>query len=277
MVVDEGGVIADSVLPGLPAPVALVGIAEKGFLSLELSAHVQGGHSSMPPRESAVGIVSAAVARLEAHPMPSRLELPTRQLLEEIGPEQGFAQRLILANLWLTGDLVARRLEGSPTTNAMVRTTAATTILEAGTKDNVLPSHARAVVNFRILPGDSSASVLAHVKRVVDDERVAIRTAGRFTAEPSRVSSTKSAAFRILEKTIRNTNPDVIVAPYLVVVASDSRYFGELSANVFRFLPIRLTQPDLERMHGMNERLSVRSYEQAIRLYRELIRDATDA
>jgi carboxypeptidase PM20D1 len=274
MVLDEGGVIGDGILPGISGPAALVGIAEKGFASIELSTRAAGGHSSQPPRQSTVGILSAAIARLEENPMGARLEGPTRQLFDRIGPRLPFAQRAMFANLWLTRPLVMRSLEGAPATNAMIRTTTAATIFQAGTKDNVLPSYARAVINFRILPGDSVASVMAHVRRVIDDVRVDTKIVGRFSAEPSAVSSTESASFRTLERTIRSTTPEVIVAPYLVVAVTDARYYGDLSKNIFRFQPVRLTTQDLERMHGINERIAIRHYEGAIRIYRQLILDA---
>ena len=274
MVLDEGGVIGDGILPGISEPVALVGIAEKGFVTIELSARVAGGHSSLPPRQSAVGILSAAVARLENTQMAARLEGPTRQLFDRIGPRFPTMQRAVFANLWLTAPLVLRTLEESPTTNAMVRTTTAPTIFQAGTKDNVLPSHARAVINFRILPGDTVASVVEHVKRAVDDSRVEVKTVGRFSAEPSAVSSTDSESFRTLERTIRSVVPDAIVAPYLVVVVTDARYYSGLTRNVFRFLPLRLTSRDLERMHGIDERIGIREYEAAIRTYRQLVIEA---
>jgi carboxypeptidase PM20D1 len=275
MVLDEGGVIGDGILPGVSAPTALVGIAEKGFVSIELVTRGTGGHSSLPPRESAIGILGAAVARLEAKQMPTRLEGPTRQLFERVGPRFPFAQRAVFANLWATRPLVVGKLEQNPTTNAMIRTTTAATIFQAGTKENVLASRARAVVNFRILPGDSVAGVLAHVRRVVNDPRVEAWIAPGFTAEPSAVSSTASESFRTLERTIRSVAPHVNVAPYLVVVVADARYFQGISRNVFRFLPVRLASEDLKRMHGTNERLAVRDYEQAIRLYRQLIVNAT--
>jgi carboxypeptidase PM20D1 len=274
MVLDEGGVIGDGILPGIAEPVALVGIAEKGFVTIELSTRVAGGHSSLPPRQSAVGILSAAVARLEQNPMAARLEGPTRQLFDRIGPRFPAIQRAVFANLWLTAPLVLRTLEESPATDAMVRTTTAPTIFQAGTKDNVLPSHARAVINFRILPGDTVASVVGHVRRAVDDRRVEVKTVGRFSAEPSAVSSTDSDSFRILERTIRSVVPDAIVAPYLVVVVTDARYYSGLTRNVFRFLPLQLTQRDLERIHGIDERIGIHEYEAAIRTYRQLVVEA---
>jgi carboxypeptidase PM20D1 len=274
MVLDEGGVIADGVLPGISDPVALVGIAEKGFVSIELTVRVAGGHSSLPPAQSAVGIVSAAVAKLEQHQMPARLEGPTRLMFAQIGPRLPYPQRAIFANLWITRAMVVRKLVSTPTTNAMVRTTTAPTIFQSGTKDNVLPSYARAVINFRILPGDSIADVMEHVRRTIDDDRVQMNIGGRFTAEPSTVSSTDSQSFRTLERSIRSVTPDAVVAPYLVVVVTDARYYAGLSRNVFRFLPLRLNSRDLDRMHGTNERIGVREYHTAIRTYRELLINA---
>jgi carboxypeptidase PM20D1 len=271
MVLDEGGVVGDGLLPGVSAPVALIGVAEKGFLSLELSTETAGGHSSLPPRQSAVGILSAAIARLEARPMPARLEGPTRSMFEHLATELGAARRAVFANLWLTRPLVMRTLESSPTTNAMVRTTTAATIFQAGTKDNVLPARARAVVNFRILPGDSIASVIGHVRGAIDDARVTVRATGRFSAEPARVSSSDSESYRALAQTIRSVHPDAVVAPYLVVVVTDSRHFARASDSVLRFSPLRLTHDELERVHGSDERISIRNYEDAIRVYRQLI------
>jgi carboxypeptidase PM20D1 len=277
MVLDEGGVIGDGVLAGVDQPVALVGIAEKGFVTIELSARVAGGHSSLPPAQTAVGIVSAAVAKLEENPMPARFDGPTRELFNRIGPHLPLAQRAVFANLWLTRPLVVRWLEQSPTTNAMVRTTTAPTIFQAGTKDNVLPSYARAVVNFRILPGDTVATVVGHVRRAIDDDRADVKTVGHFSAEPSAVSSTDTEAFRTLQRSIRSVTPAAIVAPYLVVVVTDARYYSDLSRNVFRFLPLRLTSRDLERLHGIDERIGIVESETAIRTYRQLVIEASRA
>jgi carboxypeptidase PM20D1 len=159
-VLDEGSVIGRGLVPGLAKRVALIGIAEKGYASVELTVRNAGGHSSMPPRETAVGALARAIERLEEHQMPERLDGPTRLMLEQLGPEFPYVQRMAVANLWLFGPLVERQLAAAPSTNASIRTTTAPTIFQAGVKDNVLPASARAVVNFRILPGDSVGSVL---------------------------------------------------------------------------------------------------------------------
>jgi carboxypeptidase PM20D1 len=138
-----------------------------------------------------------------------------------------------------------------------------------------MPTYARTVVNFRILPGDTVDGLIEHVRRAIDDARINVKIVGKFSSEPSEVSDTDSASFRTLERTIRKIAPDAIVAPYLVVVATDARYYSDLTRNIFRFLPIRLTTDDLKRMHGIDERLAVTQYETAIRIYRQLILDAT--
>ncbi|HEX2080523.1 MAG TPA: M20 family peptidase [Longimicrobium sp.] len=274
MVVDEGGVIGHGLVPGVARPTALVGIAEKGFLSLELSAEAEGGHSSMPPRHGSIGRLSAAIRRLEDSPLPARLDGPTLRLFSRVGPEMDFAQRAVFANLWLTRPLVIRTLAGAPASDAMVRTTTAPTIFQAGAKENVLPSRARAVVNFRILPGDSIAGVVAHVRRVVNDPAVRVRVVEGSADEPSPVSPADGEPFRLLERSIRQAAPDALVAPYLVVGGTDARYYHAVAGHVYRFLPVRMRSGDLERMHGTDERIAVRDYLGAIRFYRQLILNA---
>ena len=276
MVVDEGGVIGEGLIPGVSAATALVGIAEKGFATVELIARGGGGHSSLPPMESPIGRLGAAIARLEEQQMPARLEEPTRRLFDRVGPMFPTGQRAAFANLWLTKPLVLRSLQRAPSTNAMVRTTTAVTVFQAGTKDNVLASEARAVINFRILQGDSIAGVLRHVRRVVADSAIEVKLAGAFSTEPSAVSSVDSPNYRTLERAIASEASDVVVAPFLVVVVADARHYAKLTGDIYRFLPLRLQSTDLARMHGTDERVAIEDYERAIRLYRRLIMDASN-
>lgn len=269
-ILDEGGFVMAGSLP-LSAPVALVGVAEKGYLSLELSATAQGGHSSMPPRQTAVGILSAAIVRLQDNPFPGGLRGPTRQMFDFVGPEMSFLPRMVFANTWLFGSLVERQLAATPSTDALLRTSTAPTMLWGSIKDNVLPARARAVVNFRLFPGASGEDVLQRVRRVVDDPRVEVATYGGMGIGPSPISPTDSQAFGALQRSIQQVYPDVVVAPYLMVAATDSRHFRGLTQNVYRFQPLRITQGDLSRIHGTDERVGVDDYADAIRFYRQLI------
>lgn len=271
-ILDEGGMITEGVLAGVSAPVALIGIAEKGYVSLELTAQDQGGHSSMPPKHTCVGMLSTCVHRLERKQLPARMETATRKLLDYLGPELSFTKRMVLANLWVFGPLVKLRLGGSTTTNPLIRTTSAATVFEGGTKENVLPAKARAIVNFRILQGESISSVMDHVCKTVNNPRVTIRSL-EFISEPSVVSDVNSPTFKILQQTICEVFPGLVVAPSLFPGITDSRHYAKLSDNIYRFVPICVGKEDVRRIHGTDERISVENYEQVVKFYIRLIRN----
>lgn len=273
LVLDEGGAIVSGFLPGSDAPVATIGIAEKGYVSVELSVETAGGHSSIPPAETAIGLLSTAISRLEANPLPASLDSVVRHSLDYIGPEAPFLFRLALANLWLFGPLVERQFSRVPATNAFLRTTTAPTILRAGLKDNVLPASATGVVNFRILPGETVETVLDHVRRTMDDPKVRIR-ALPFPSNPSPLSPAEGPAFTLLQRTIGEVFPGAVVTPSLVLGATDSRHFTRVSKHVYRFLPIRIGPDDLQRIHGTNERIGVEDYATVVEFYVRLLRNA---
>jgi carboxypeptidase PM20D1 len=272
-VLDEGQVVTQGIVPGFDQPVALIGIAEKGYLSLELLVEAEGGHSSMPPAHTAVGILSAAIARLEDHQFPTTIPDPVRSQFAFLGPEQGWFRRVVFSNLWLFAPLVKAQMEKMPSTSAMLRTTIAPTMLEGSIKENVLPMRARGVVNLRLLPGMSSDEAIRRVIDIVGDARVKIAATGTSRSEPSPVSSPDSDAFRKLHRAVKATFPEAIVAPSLVLGATDTRHFLAVSDNLFRFLPARLSREDLQRYHGVNERVGVDNYGEFVRFYLRYLRE----
>ncbi len=195
-------------------------------------------------------------------------------MFDYLGPELGWVPRLVMANRWLFGGLVERALAATPEGNALLRTTTAATMIEGGVKENVLPVSARALVNFRILPGETIASVTRHVRDVVADTGIVIRAIGN-QSEPSPVSSVDGEGFRLLQRTIGEVFPDVIVAPYLVLGGTDARHFTGLSDQVFRFSGARVGPDNLDRVHGTNERLSVEDLEEMIVFFIQLLRSGT--
>ena len=277
-VIDEGLLVLDGVVPGLRQPAAMIGVAEKGYLSVRLKVAGTPGHSSMPPPkgEGVIASMSAALKQLDDHPMPGGLSGIASDMFETLAPEMTGVSRVVMSNLWLFGPLVQRQLAASASTNAMLRTTTALTIVNAGNKENVLPGRAEAVVNFRILPGDSVDQVMAHMRSEVS------AVSPQFELEPypgafnaSKVASTQSQPYRLLEQTIREVFPDAVVAPGLMVAGTDSKHFDAISRQTFKFSPIRANAQDLKRFHGTNERLSVNNYADAIRFYRRLAVQST--
>jgi carboxypeptidase PM20D1 len=271
-VLDEGGIIGEGILPGQRQPVALIKVAEKGYLTLELSVPGEGGHSSAPPRPTPVGILARALVRIEGRPFPARLEGASRALLEATAGQQSFAGRVIMRNLWLFAPLVRQQLARRPGTDATQRTTIAPTMLQASPKDNVLPTTARAVLNFRVLPGQTSRDVVAHVRAAIDDPRVTLRPLT--VSEPPPASDPSAQPFALVGRTIRQIAPDVAVAPFLLTAATDSRHFSALTEHVYGFSTVRGGSEVLARSHGTNERIRVSDLVTGVRFFVQLIRNA---
>lgn len=271
-VLDEGMVITDGLVPGARQPVALIGLAEKGYVSLALTVSAPGGHSSLPPPHTAVGVLSRAVRRVEDHPFPTDLRPPASELFDYIGPDLGGPLRFVFTNLWLLRPILLWQLGQQPTSAAMLRTTTAVTMFEGGPKDNVLPQRARAVINFRVLPGDTTTQVAERVRRIIDDPQVELQPIAASRTEPTPVSSSSSASFRALASTIRTVFPQVLAGPTLMVGQTDSRHFAAIADNTYRFMPVTLRADDLERIHGTDERIGLKAYAGAVRFYEQLVR-----
>jgi carboxypeptidase PM20D1 len=277
MLIDEGMAVTEGVLPGVARPLALIGLGEKGLMSLRLRATAKPGHSSMPPGtgDSAIGMLSAAIARLDAAPLPGGISGAAAAMFEAVAPELPFGQRLAMSNLWLLRPVVEDMLAKGAATNAMMRTTTALTIFNAGNKENVLPGQADAVVNFRILPGDSVASVTDYVKKTIADPRIEV-TLVSAASEPSKLASAEAPQFKLIERTVREVFPDALVAPSLMLAGSDARHFQALTDHSYRFMPIRFTGADLQRVHGTDERIAVDQLADMVRFYHRLISQAAN-
>jgi carboxypeptidase PM20D1 len=274
MILDEGGCIFTE-FPGLDRPAALVGVAEKGYLNVTLTVDVaaeQVGHASMPPPQTAVGILANAVSRVQSAPFPARIDGGLRETLNYLGPEMpSLLSRMAMSNLWLCEAMVKRKLSGKPSSNALLRTTVAPTLIDGGVQVNVLPQHATATLNLRLLPGDTQVTALEHLRQAIDDDRVEL-TPLTPAKEASPVTSTDSTAFRQLHKTIREVYPDVVVAPFVLVGSTDTVHYEDLCENIFRFLPARLSERDTQRFHGIDERIALQDYEDMVRFFHQLIK-----
>ncbi len=269
-ILDEGLVITKGIVPGIKPNAGLIGISEKGYLSVELSVETEGGHSSMPAKETPIGILSSAIATLEKHPMTAHISEPVQHFLDYVGPEMPFFSKLAFANQWLLKSVIIGKYEKSNSGNASVRTTTAPTIFKSGFKDNVLPAFASATINFRILPDETSDDVVAHIEKVVNDARVKIKKTA-FGNEATAVSDINSEGFKQIEKTTKQIFKNTLVAPALMVGATDEKHYTKISKNLFRFLPVIADSDDLKRIHGLNEKIAIDNFKDIIRFYRQLM------
>ena len=269
-VLDEGGTIVMGVLPGVKEPVAMVGTAEKGYLTLDMNVQGQPGHTARPPDHTAIGVLAEALSRLEANPMPAHISA-VKPLFKGVGGSAPFFTQLAFANLWLFGGMVKRRLEANPGTNAAIRTTAAISMIQGGLRENILPAQARAAVNFRMLPGDTIAGVCDHVRQVIHDERVLFKCVEGKAWEASPASPVDGDAFHCIETATRKVFGNLPIAPFLIAGATDARKYATLCENIYRYSPVVTDQADLDCMHGTNERIAVAALEKMVKFYAELI------
>jgi carboxypeptidase PM20D1 len=269
LVIDEGGIVTRDKVPGMTKPVALVGTSEKGFVSLELKVEKNGGHSSMPEKETALDILAKAVVTLREHPFPAHFTPSTEGFIAYVGPEMPFLQKMVFANTWLFKKVVIRIYESSAPGNALVRTTSVPTIFNAGVAANVVPTSVSAIFNFRTLPGDSTAGVIGYVKKVIDDDRVMISLVGGFGSEPTGITSPDAPGYRIVDETVHKIFPETVTAPFMMIGGTDSRHMEGISKNIIKFSP--MTDP--VGFHGINERVSVNSFRDTLWFFEMLLRN----
>jgi carboxypeptidase PM20D1 len=244
----------------------LMGMAEKGYLTLELQVNAEGGHSSMPAPETAIDILSKALFKLRQQPFEARLAPSQQEFIEYLGPELPFVKKMAFANTWLLKKMIIRQYEKNNVGNAMMRTTMVPTIIHAGIKENVVPSNSSAVINLRLLTGDLSKQVIERIQQVVNDKRITYKVLS--VTEASSYTPASSFGYRQVEAAVRKTFPDVIVVPFLLIGGTDSQHFQHLCNSIVRFTPAI----DPAGLHIINERLSIENFRHALWFYEQLIR-----
>jgi len=272
LVVDEGGTLSIGIIPGIAEPVALVGTSEKGYVSLEMLSQMPGGHSSMPEARNAVTALHSALNKLLESPPKPRFTKPLHGFMNEVGPHLPFTQKMAFAHRKLFKPLIFNIYNQRGASAALLRTTQVATILQAGIKDNVIPTRARAVVNYRLLPGDSPQEILARARKLVADSSIMVRIYDDFAIAASPVSPDTGYAYRSLQGAIKAVHGEhTVVAPYLVLGATDGRHYYQISEQVYRFSPFPMRSEDLPRIHGLNERIALYDFKPAVQFYKTLI------
>lgn len=265
---DEGSFVLERrFIKGLDKPVASINLAEKGYLTLELVAKGQGGHSSLPPQVTAVGRLAKAISRLQDSPVPGGLSGLSEQFFDALGRHFDLGRRIVFANRWLFDPLLERMLSADPSTNAMLRTTTAPTMLSASTKENVLATQAVGTVNFRLHPRDTIEDIVEYVRKTIDDDEIEVRIGGAIQSAASPVSSADVDGFNQIKTTIQSVFGELAIVPGLTIAATDARYYALAADHTYRINPFKVTRDDIKRFHGISERLSLENLEKGIRFY----------
>lgn len=270
MALDEGFFITQKLVPDLDPDLAFIGIAEKGYVSIEATVQVEGGHSAIPNPETAIGVMGDAIARVQANPLTAHVTTPMQGFIDKVGPEMPFTSRMAFANLWLFKPLILSTYAAKASGNALIRTTLTPTIVQGGTKANVVPQFVSATFNSRILPGETKEDVLEHLRSTIDDERFSYKILPGHNPA-SRISSTDSRAYKVLATTIKESFGPVLTSPNLVVGGTDGYFYEPIADDVYRFLPMYLNEDNLHTFHGIDERLPAEQFKDAIRFYARLM------
>lgn len=268
LVIDEGGQIDTQRFKDLGRPVAVIGTGEKGFVNIDITVEIPGGHSSMPEKETSIDVLNNAIVKARANQMPASITPPVQELLNRTSAEQSFFKRMVMANMWLFKGAVIDQMEQNKQTNALIHTTLVPTIVKAGIKDNVIPSIAKATFNSRILPGESSDDVVNFVKKSINDDRVTVRKQTISLMEPSSTTPSSHPAYKQLESITYKIVPNVLVSPYLMIGATDSRYFRGFSDAVLNFTPMQ----DAKGFHGIDERIGISDLNRMIAFYKLVLK-----
>jgi carboxypeptidase PM20D1 len=270
LVLDEGGAVVEGVIPGVRGRLAMIGLTERGLADVRLTARSSGGHAAIPPRRQATVRLATALIRLERHPFPARSNPAIVAMAAALGPRLPAPVAAVLRSR-ASAPAVAQLLAAiGGVSGALVRTTVAVTRLRAGEAANVLAAEATADLNIRIAPGGSVQGVLDRLRRVVNDPSIEIELlAGD---EPSPLSRADGPVWDRVATAVSAAYPDALPVPYVMVQASDARHFGDLGAEVYRFMPFAITAEELAAIHGADERVQVAALDAAVAFHRDLLR-----
>lgn len=273
LVLDEGGAIVSNMFPGVKEKVAAIGIAEKGFMNVELKAVSKGGHASTPLKDTPVTLLSEAVYKLNrSKQFKMRMTYPVKAMFHHITPySRNFFIRMIFSNMWLFKPLVnlVAKLSGGQL-KAMFKTTLAFTVAEGSKAYNVLPNEAKIGINIRLRPDEDSQLILERIKKIIGTDDITVTPL--LVSEPSPISF-MDEGYEKVEDAIKSTWQQTIVSPYLMVATTDSRHYHEICDRVYKFSPMDVSKEDLARMHADDERMSKENVSNSVKFYIRLIQN----
>ncbi|HZJ78044.1 MAG TPA: M20/M25/M40 family metallo-hydrolase [Clostridia bacterium] len=270
-VIDEGGAILPVNIKGIISKnLAGIGIAEKGYADFEISLNSKGGHSSQPPKHTAIGEMADVVKDLENHQFKAKMMPFATEMFLNIGRNVSYPARIVTCNIKLLKPLIKLIMTKIPPAACLVRTTTAVTMSQGSPAANVLPQIVSVTANFRMMPGTTTADVEKHIKKVVKNKNIKVKMLK--SKEASCFSPTHGRAFDVIEQLCIAENPDNIIAPYLVMGGTDASFYEPICDNIYRFAPFHVTTSLLLCTHATNERVPVETLKDGVAFFKRYVR-----
>jgi carboxypeptidase PM20D1 len=274
-VLDEGGaVIVDSPF-GLKKPTAMIGIAEKGYADVKVTVRSPGGHAAQPPKHTALGNLGRLLAAIEDHPMRVRLTASVLAMFGALAKYMGGIQGFLLHHIKITKPIVLAALGSNKQLAAMLHTTVAPTQAQGSPQSNVLPQAASAVLNCRLLPGDTDETLLESLRAIAAKLKLdAEFEMLRYSPAPAE-TSVDSPVYQTIAW-LAGELFDAVPVPYMLTGATDSREYAGVSDEIYRIYPFLLESAELDGMHGTNERIKKNSLKLAIQFMQRFIMEQAE-
>jgi acetylornithine deacetylase/succinyl-diaminopimelate desuccinylase-like protein len=260
---------------GLFGPQIMFGVlvAEKQIHQMRLIAHGEPGHGSMPHDKNANIILNNALHRIANSPRPLRVNPMMKIMLQSIAASQKFPTSFILNNLQnpLVTQLAGKRLTQDRLFNALLRDTVSINVVKGGYKTNVIPETAQAELDCRLLPDTDGAEFENWLRERVADERVTVEPMGKST--PSGIAPLDNKFYQTITHVVDKHVPGASVFPLQMPGATDGRYFRQRGYAAYGFGPMILEKQDINRTHGIDERISIDNIMLGIKMTRDIIRE----
>ncbi len=269
---DEGGMIVYDPIGGAKGYYAMVALGEKNCIDLKFVAHSKGGHSSTPDKTNPLSRLSRFIVDVERSKIfKPKLDEITIETFKKLSYNMKGLLKFVFKHAkhmrWLLAKLMVNM---SPTAASLVKTTICFTKALGSDEYNVIPTTAYVTGNIRASHRDSLDSIIKKLQKIAKKNEIEIEV-----IDPgyySGICDYKTKEFELLENTISNNFEGVITAPYISTGASDSKYFSDLSENVFRFAPFTVSDEQLDSMHAKDENIDIETLPKAVDFYKDLIR-----
>lgn len=256
---------------GVPTQYAISN-GQKDIFQLKLKARGRAGHASMPhPENPNVKLVHSleALVRWET---PYHILPTVKEYFSKLAPKQPSYERPFFEDIekGLNDPSFSVWLTSNPILNAMLRNTISLTILQGGSKANVIPAESSATLDCRLIPGSDKEEFLKEVKRRLGDDIEVEVLVENDSLSPSPLDT---EFYRAIEKSASEVDPGCPVVPLLLPGATDSRFLRKQGIVTYDFTPFRLTEKELMRVHGNNERIELENLRFGTKVLLEILKN----